>query len=87
MKIINKYLVVAFAIISLFLSSCGGTSSSYSGGTSYRSVNHYHHGYGHSGWGNSYYGNDVIIIDNGPDIIDEIEMGMPEAVDLPMDDW
>lgn len=86
MKIINKYLVVAFAIISLFLSSCGGTSS-YSGGTSHRSVNHYHHGYGNSGWGNPYYGNDVIIIDNGPDIIDEIEMGMPEAVDLPMDDW
>lgn len=84
MKNINKYLTIPIVLFALLLSACGGTSS-YSGGSSYRSVNHYHHANMHGGWGRPYYGNDVIIIDNGPDIIDNI--GMPEAVNLPMDDW
>ncbi len=80
----NKNFILTIVLFALLLSAWG-TSSSYSGGTSYRSVNHYHHANMNAGWGRPYYGNDVIIIDNGPDIIDDI--GMPEAVDLPMDDW
>lgn len=77
MKEIKKYILSVVAILSLVLISCGGTSSS--SGSSYRSVNHYHHGGG--AWGSPYYGNDVIIIDDG------IDVGMPDAIDYPMDSW
>ena len=77
MKNLNKYIAVLLMIASLFLGSCGSTGSS--SGSGYRSVNHYHHGPGV--WGRPYYGDEVIIIDEGYDI------GMPDAVTLPADDW
>jgi len=78
MKTRNKCVAALLMISSLALSSCG-SSGSYSGGGGYRSVNHYHHGPGV--WGAPYYGDEVIIIDDGYDI------GMPDAVTLPADDW
>jgi len=77
MKNINKYTIGVLTILSLVLGSCGSTGSS--SGSGYRSVNQYHHGGGT--WGRPYYGDEVIIIDDGYD------MGMPDAVTLPMDDW
>jgi hypothetical protein len=71
MKNLNKYIAVLLIIASLFLGSCGSTGSSSGSG--------YHHGPGV--WGGAYYGDEVIIIDDGYDI------GMPDAVTLPMDDW
>jgi len=78
MKTRNEYVAALLMLFLLSLSSCG-SSGSYSGGGSYRSVNHYHHGPGV--WGAPYYGDEVIIIDDGYDI------GMPDAVTLPADDW
>jgi hypothetical protein len=78
MKTRNICVAALLMISSLALSSCG-SSGSYSGGGGYRSVNHYHHGPGV--WGAPYYGDEVIIIDDGYDI------GMPDAVTLPADDW
>lgn len=77
MKNLKKYIAGLLMIGSFFLGSCGSTGSS--SGSGYRSVNHYHHGPGV--WGGAYYGDEVIIIDDGYDI------GMPDAVTLPMDDW
>lgn len=62
----------------LFVPVAGCGSSSSTGGYS-RGVHHYHHG--HPGWGRPYYGTDVIIIDDG------IDIGPPDAVTLPIDDW
>ena len=76
------YFLSIISLLGLALSSCGSSSgstrSSYRGG----SVHHYHHG-AHMGWGRNYYGGDVIIVDDVPDV----DIGMPEAVPLPMDDW
>jgi hypothetical protein len=77
MKRIKKYMIGVLVVFSLVLSSCG---TSYYSGSGYRSVDHYHYGMG-GGWGTPYYGDEVIIIDDG------IDIGMPDAVDYPMDDW
>ena len=77
MKRIKKYKIVALAVLTLALTSCG--ASSYSG-SGYGGVNHYHYGMG-GGWGMPYYGDEVIIVDDG------IDIGMPDAIDYPIDDW
>ena len=74
------YFLSFITLLGLALSSCG--SSSGSTRSSSRSVHHYHHGH-HMGWGRPYYGGDVIIVDDVPDV----DIGMPEAVPLPADDW
>ena len=76
MKRIINYKIIALAVLTLALTSCGA----YYTGSGYGGVNHYHHGYG-GGWGGGYYGDEVIIIDDGMDI------GMPDVIDYPMDDW
>ena len=77
MKRFEKFIMGIVVVFTLVLSSCG--ASYYTGG-GYGGVNQYHYGYD-GGWGGAYYGDDVIIIDDGMDI------GMPDAIDYPMDDW
>ena len=75
------YILSLISLLGLALSSCG--SSSGSSRSSYRgSVHHYHHG-AHLGWGRNYYGGDVIVIDDVPDV----DIGMPDDVALPIEDW
>ena len=75
MKKNNIILYVFAGITSLFLTSCYSTYPS-SGGT-HHTINHFHHGMGY--WGDTYYEDNIIIIE------DDIDMGMPIDVDIPMD--
>ncbi len=75
------YFLGLVTFFGLLLSSCGG-SSGVARSSTRGSVHHYHHGT-HTGWGRAYYGGDVIIIDDTPDV----DIGMPEAVPLPADEW
>jgi hypothetical protein len=74
----NIYILALFALLTFGLNSCASSGSS--SGSSSRSVHHYHHGNARP-WGSNYYDRDVIIID------DDIDIGTPEAVTLPMDDF